>query len=145
MFNKVIVQLLIVAVVSYFAALALLPYKIPFILGFCIGIILQYGIFNVYRYVVELYIKINIEKIETERLKLIGQKTIAVTCPCPTKTVEGVVIDNLNTTTQYRCKACSKLINVYTQVETALSTEVIQNNDIDSVDNIIKNKLNELT
>ena len=142
MLGKLILQILSVSVITWLIGSLLAHMGINIIIGCLFGVLLQYGIYNAYSHLLDFYIKLKAEKIENERLKVLVQQTLQVDCPCAHRVTEIIPI-RLDRINSYKCKACSKNISVYINAETALASDIIVNNDIDSVDNLLKTKLNE--
>jgi len=144
MLNKLFVQLSLLFIVTGVIAVILHTLGVNYILGAIAGIIIQYGIYNVFVYSLETYTILKAKKLENEKIKELSYQVAEVTCPCAQKTKEIVPL-RLNEPTVYKCNACSKQVRVYVQTETVLVTEPIADTSLSGIDELIKSKINEST
>lgn len=142
--NRVLFQIgLLTLVAGLFGAL-FVNLKINFFIGFVFGILVQYGIYHAFAYGLEVYTLIKAKRIENERLKELSLQGMVVTCPCNRKINEFVPI-RVGAPNHYKCNECQKTVSVFLNAETAIITEPINNTDIGAIENIINQKINELT
>jgi hypothetical protein len=110
-----------------------------------LAIALQYSLSYIYTNIIEIIAITKTKKIELEKLKELSYQVVEVSCPaCPTISKEFIPI-KVTGPNYYKCKKCSRTINVYVAVETAIVTEPIADTDLNFVDKIITEKLNEHT
>jgi hypothetical protein len=126
MVNRLLTQLVILAVTAISFGLLFKHFGMSYTLGIMIGIIVQYGAYNAFIIILNAYIELKNKKLENERIKEFSLQGLEVTCPCSLKKVEFVPVI-LNTNNAYKCDHCQKNISVYVTSETALMTETIAN------------------
>jgi hypothetical protein len=144
MLSKLFVQLSLLFIITGIIAAILHTFGINYILGIIAGIIIQYGIYNIFIYTLETYTILKAKKLENERIKELSYQVVEVVCPCLQKTKEIVPL-RLNEPTVYKCNTCSKQVRVFVQTETVLVTEPIADTSLNGIDELIKSKINEST
>lgn len=142
--TNLIKQVLLLIIIACTVALFLSTLGINLILGFVIGVILQYALYNAFVYGVDAYTTLKAKKIEYEKIREISQQGIEVTCPCVNKVKEFIPI-KLNRPNYYKCSTCNKTVGAFVGVETAVITEPIAETDLSSIERLIETKLNEHT
>jgi len=96
--------------------------------GFFAGICFQFAISHAIQQFINAYILLKNKALENERIKEFSHQSIEVTCPCHLK-IREVVPFRFNTENRYRCKECRKAISVFTETQTAVFTEPLQDTD----------------
>lgn len=142
--NELIKQLAFFVITTTVLSLLFYNLGVNLILSVLLGIVLQYGAYNGFVYLIDAFVSFKGTKLQNEKLRLLAQQGTEVTCPCAQQKKEFVPI-RLNQPNYYKCSTCSKTVGLFTAIETALVTEPIANTDISSIEQIILSKLNEST
>lgn len=123
-------------------------FAFPIWLGVLIGFVVQYAVYNVFIYGLDVFVALKNKELENERIKELSFQGMDVECPCEKKIKDFVPV-KLNTDNTYKCRLCSRNIKVIVTAETALVTEPIQNvNAKDTeliakaVNQVVKNETN---
>jgi hypothetical protein len=138
--NRLFFQLIVLILVSVLTGVILSKFGINLLLGILAGVVLQYAVYNGFIYVLETYTAIKAKKLENEQLRELAYQGVTVTCPCLQRVKEFVPI-RFNTPNYYKCGTCAKTVNVFIDTETALVTEPLPDTDISSIENMIRNTL----
>ena len=93
--------------------------------------IIQFVLHAIVREVLDLFAKLEIEKIEADQLKAYKDISYNIECPCSIKNVEVHPVD-INGETTYDCERCSKKIRVAVAVSTVLVTTPVQALDVNA-------------
>jgi uncharacterized membrane protein required for colicin V production len=137
-------QLIILVVVACILSVILNSVGIGYIVGFLLGIVIQYALYNAYIYAVDAYTILKAKKIEHAKIQEYSQQGMEVTCPCANKNKEFVPI-RLNKPNYYKCQMCKKVVGAFVGIETAVITEPVAETDLTSIEKLIETKLNEHT
>jgi hypothetical protein len=122
MFNRLLVQLIVLITVAILIGLCLTHLGIGLIIGIPLGIAIQFGLYYSFTTALNAYVELKNKKLENERIKEFSLQGLEVTCPCALKKTEFVPVV-LNTDNKYNCSHCQKNVSVYIVPETALVTE----------------------
>jgi|LakMenE18May11ns_1017448.scaffolds.fasta_scaffold9867201_3 hypothetical protein len=142
MVSQIIRQIFFLIFISCTIGFILQSFGVNIYIGVIAGIIMQYVIYNVFVYILKVYEKTKLQKLEVEKLKQMAYQGTEVTCPCKHKQFAFI---RLNTSNYYKCEKCKKTVSVFVSTETAIVTEPIADTNISSIDNMLQEKLNELT
>ena len=136
MVKRLLSQLVILLSIASLIGITFTAYKLNFIVGFFLGIFIQFGAYYAYVTTLNAYVALTDKKLENERIKDLSFQSIEVVCPCYKK-VKDVVPVRLNTDNKYKCAECNKTVSVYISTETAIVTEPILNTDADTLNKAI--------
>jgi len=96
--------------------------------GFFAGICFQFVISYAVQQFLNVYMELKNKALDNERIKQFNYQSIEVSCPCHLK-VKEVIPFRFNAENRYRCRECKKAISVFTETQTALFTEPLQDTD----------------
>jgi hypothetical protein len=142
MASQLLRQLFFLIFVSCTVGFILQSFGVNIFVGILAGIILQYVFYNAFAYGVKVYENTKLQKLEVEKLKQMSYQGTEVTCPCKHKQFAFI---RLNSSNYYKCDKCKKTVSIFVSTETAIVTEPIADTNISSIDNMLQEKLNELT
>jgi hypothetical protein len=142
--NLLIKQLLLLISITVCLTWVFTIYSIPIIIGAILSLIIQYSIYNGFLYIIDTYTALKTKQLEVKRLESIANQGTEIMCPCVHKSKEFVSI-KFNKPNYYKCQQCRKMLVAFADVETAIVTEPIADTNSKMIDEMLNNKLNELT
>jgi len=107
------------------------------------GILCQYAIFAIYQKLIEIFGIQKILKLELLKIQQLNNQSLEVTCPCSPQAKQLVQI-KLGYPNYYKCNTCGKTVGIYITTETAIVTEPVLSTDINTINNLLTAKINEI-
>ena len=113
--------------ISTALSLAFCNSALSFFKYFCLFIIVQLFVYNIYKGIVALFA----EKLKNDRIKEYSKQGMEITCPCYMEKKMLLPID-LNAPNSFKCDECEKNFSVDVSARTFLQTETIDLNKADA-------------
>lgn len=125
--KSIFLTFIVAAAISYFISF----FGIPFLQSFFLFIVVQFLGFYFYgQYQRNKNIKITLQK-ELKEIEEFNKQSTTVNCPCD-RNIETTIPIDVNGDNQYMCPGCNKNISVFITTKTALATNPLSINPLES-------------